>query len=81
MSQVIIYKQENGVPSIIIPSPEALKFYSIEQIAIKDVPAGKKFKIIDAADLQIVSDYPQEAWTVDEADVTDGTGRKLNEFN
>ena len=47
-------------------------------IAIKDVPYNKPFKIIDAADLP--QDVPQEAWTVDEADLTDGVGGESNEF-
>jgi hypothetical protein len=49
-------------------------------IAIKDVPAGKPFKIVDAAD--IPSDRSErDAWTVDEADLTDGIGGESNEFN
>jgi hypothetical protein len=42
-------------------------------VALKDVPAGKPFKIIDASD--IPSDRSQRnAWTVDEAELTDGAG-------
>jgi hypothetical protein len=78
---VIIYNQDNGIPAIVIPTPECLQTHSIFEIAIKDVPAGKKFKIIDAADLQSLADYPQESWTVDETDLTDGIGGESNEFN
>jgi hypothetical protein len=75
----IIYNQDNGVVAVIIPSPEALEQHSIEAIAIKDVPAGKPFKIVDAAD--IPSDRSdRDAWTVDEADLTDGVGGVSNEF-
>jgi hypothetical protein len=76
----IIYNQDNGVVAVIIPTPEALEKYGIQAIAIKDVPAGKKFKIVDAAD--IPSDRSdRDAWTVDEADLTDGIGGESNEFN
>ena len=51
MNQVIIYKQDNGVVAIVRPTEEALALYSIEAIAAKDVPAGKPFKIVDAADI------------------------------
>lgn len=76
--QVIIFNQDNGIPAVVIPTPEALQSHSIMQIAVKDVPAGKRFKIVDAADLP---DAPQETWVVDEADLTDGIGGESNEFN
>ena len=76
----IIYKQDNGVVAVIIPTPEALEQHSIQAIAIKDVPAGKPFKLLDVAD--IPSDRTdREAWTVDDADLTDGIGGESNEFN
>ena len=76
----IIYNQDNGVVAVIIPTPEALEKYGIQAIAIKDVPAGRKFKLVDAAD--IPSDRSdRDAWTVDEADLTDGIGGESNEFN
>ena len=79
MSQVIIYNQDNGVPAVIMPTEEALQQHGIMAIAIKDVPAGKPFKIVDADDLP--TDGPQEAWVVDEADLTDGVGGESSEFN
>jgi hypothetical protein len=78
MTQYIIYNQDDGVPAIVLPTPEILTQRSILEIAIKDVPAGKKFKIIDGADLP--TDYPQEAWSVNEADLTDGVGGQTNTF-
>ena len=80
MNKVIIYNQDNGVAAVIIPTQEALESYSIEAIAIKDVPAGKPFKIADVS--EIPSDRSQRnAWTVDEAYLTDGIGGESNEFN
>ena len=72
MSQVIIYSQDNGVPAIMTPTPEALEQHTIIEVAIKDVPAGKPFSIIDSSELP--QEAPQEAWIVDEADLTDGVG-------
>jgi len=75
----IIYKQDDGSVAVIIPTPEALALYGIEAIAAKDVPAGKPFKIIDAS--EIPADRSQRnAWTVDEADLTDGVGAEFNTF-
>jgi hypothetical protein len=79
MSQVIIYVQDNGIPAIIIPTQEYLDKYGIMAIAVKDVPAGRPFKIINESALP--QDVPQEAWVVDEADLTDGIGGESNEFD
>ena len=79
MTQVIIFNQDNGIPAVVVPTEEALQQHGIQAIAIKDVPAGKPFKIVDASELP--NDVPQEAWVVDEADLTDGVGGESNEFN
>ena len=47
----IIYPTDDGGVAIVIPAPEALETMTIEEIAAKDVPAGKPFKIIDTADV------------------------------
>ena len=78
MTQVIIYKQDNGIPAFVMPTQEALDQHGIMAIAIKDVPAGKPFKILDAAELP--QDVPQEVWVVDEEHLTDGIGGVSNEF-
>lgn len=78
MTQVIIYKQDNGVPAIVTPTPEALNIWGIMAIAVKDVPSGKPFKIMNGADLP--QDWPQELWEVNDADLTDGIGGDSNEF-
>jgi hypothetical protein len=63
MSQVIIYLQDNGVPAVVMPTPECLQSHSIEWIANKDVPgSGTPYWIVDAKDLP---DAPQEAWVID----------------
>jgi len=78
MTQVIIYNQDNGIPAVLTPTPECLQSHTIQEVAIKDVPAGKPFAIINASELP--QDAPQEAWLVDDADLTDDIGGESNEF-
>lgn len=47
MNQRIIYPTDDGV-AIIVPADCGL---TIEEIAAKDVPAGKPYKIVDVADI------------------------------
>ena len=47
----IIYKNSDNTVSIIIPSPEALQSMTIEQIALKDVPANTPYKIVDISEI------------------------------
>ena len=49
MNQRIIYQTEDGGVAIIVPSAEC--GLTIEQIAQKDVPAGKTYQIVDVADI------------------------------
>ena len=51
MNSRIIYPTDDGGVAVIVPAPEALETMTIEEIAAKDVPAGKEFKIIDTADV------------------------------
>ena len=44
MTQLIIYPTDNGGVAVIIPA------VSIE-LAMKDIPAGKPYKIVDVADI------------------------------
>ncbi len=78
MSKTIIFKQDNGRVSVIYPTPEAVAVYGIEAIAVKDVPAGKPFKIIDTRDLPPRDQ--RDGWTIDDALLTDGIGGESNEF-
>jgi hypothetical protein len=49
MNQRIIYPTDNGGVAVIVPAPEC--GLTIQEIADKDVPAGKPFKIVDVADI------------------------------
>jgi hypothetical protein len=71
MNQRIIYQNDAGGVSIIIPAPDC--GLSIEQIAAKDMPTGKPYKIVNASDIP-ADRSARNAWFVDAADLTDGVG-------
>lgn len=47
MNQRIIYPTDEGGVAIIVPAPEC--GLTIEEIAAKDVPEGKPYKIVDVS--------------------------------
>jgi hypothetical protein len=49
MNQRIIYPNDEGGVSILVPAPEC--GLTIEEIAAKDVPVGKPYKIVDVSDI------------------------------
>lgn len=57
----IIYPKDDGGVAIITPTPEALETMTVEEIAAKDVPAGKEFKIVDTADIPTDRTF-RDAW-------------------
>lgn len=67
----IIYKQDNGTISIIIPSPKETR--TIEEIARKDVPTGKAYKIVNVSDISHDRTF-RNAWTINDSELTDGVG-------
>jgi hypothetical protein len=48
MNQRIIYPTDDGGIAVIVPADCGL---TIEEIATKDVPAGKEYKIVDVSDI------------------------------
>ena len=59
MNQRIIYPNDNGGVSILIPAAEC--GLTIEEIAAKDVPKGKPYKIVDVADIPTDRTF-RDAW-------------------
>ena len=58
----IIYKTEDGGVAVVIPSSEYLSTNTIEQLAIKDVPSGAVYEIVE--DSVVPSDRTfRGAWT------------------
>jgi hypothetical protein len=63
MDKRIIYPTDDGGVAIIIPAESV-------EAAMKDIPAGKPYKIIDAADVPADREF-RNAWTADFSEVTE----------
>jgi hypothetical protein len=61
MNKKIIYKNEDGGISIIHPSPEFLQTHTIEEVALKDVPEGFEYEIIDEEEIPSDRTF-RDAW-------------------
>jgi len=68
MDKKIIYPKNAGI-SVITPTG----VLSVEETALKDVPSGVKYKIIDASDLPSDRDF-RNAWEFDFSIDFDGVG-------
>ena len=68
MEKKIIFPQETGI-AVINPTADL----TIEETALKDVPSGVKFKIINVSDLPENRDF-RNAWEYDFTDSYDGVG-------
>ena len=71
MSQRIIYQTDDGGVDVIIPASDC--GLTVEQIAAKDVPTGKPYRIVDVSEIP-ADRNKREAWTVSFDDLTDGVG-------
>jgi hypothetical protein len=63
MDKRIIYPTDDGGVAVIIPAESV-------EAAMKDVPADKPYKIIDAADVPADRTF-RNAWTADFSEVTE----------
>ena len=72
----IIYPNDDSGVAIVIPSPNTK--YTIDEIALKDVPAGRPYHIIEETDVPTDRTF-RSAW---EADFTEpeGFGIGADEF-
>ncbi len=71
MNERIIYQSEDGGAAVVIPAPDC--GLTVAQIAVKDVPAGRPFKIVDVSEIPADRTF-RAAWEVDPATLTDGVG-------
>jgi len=60
MDKLIIYPNDNGGVAILVPT-ESL------ELAMKDIPSGKPYLIVDAADIPTDRTF-RNAWTADFTD-------------
>jgi hypothetical protein len=65
MNKRIIYPNNDGGVSILIPTEEYLAEHTIEELAAKDVPEGKPFKIVDVSDIPTDRTF-RNAWEYQE---------------
>jgi len=79
MNSRILYKTDEGGVAVIVPAENALAEHTLEQIAEKDVPAGKPYKIVSVDDIPSDRTF-RNAWEADEADLTDGVGGEHDMF-
>ena len=63
MNSRIIFPNDEGGVAVIIPAAEC--GLTIEEIAAKDVPAGKQYKIVDVADIPTDRTF-RDAWEYQE---------------
>jgi hypothetical protein len=63
MNSRIIYPTDDGGVAVIIPAESV-------EAAMKDIPAGKPYKIIDATDVPADREF-RNAWTADFSEVTE----------
>ena len=59
MNKRIVYQNDEGGISIIVPADCGL---TIEEIAAKDVPAGKEYHIVDVSEIPTDRTF-RNAWT------------------
>ena len=59
----VIYPTDDGGVAVIVPAAEC--GLTIEEIAAKDVPAGKPYKIVDVADIPTDRTF-RNAWEYSE---------------
>jgi hypothetical protein len=65
MIQLIIYPKDDGGVCILTPAPEYLETHTIEELAAKDVPEGKPYKIVDGTDIPLDRTF-RDAWEYQE---------------
>ena len=64
MSNVIIWKQDNGTVAVTHPSNNC--GLTVDEIAKKDLPTGRKYKILDANELPEWDEF-RDSWTCDDS--------------
>jgi hypothetical protein len=65
VTKCIIFPNDEGGVSVIIPTSEYLLDHTIEELAAKDVPAGKPYQIVDVSEIPSDRTF-RDAWTYEE---------------
>ena len=64
MEKRILYQNDEGGISIIIPTAEWLESYTVEDLAQKDVPAGVNYWIVEVSEVPSDRTF-RDAWELD----------------
>jgi hypothetical protein len=65
MNQRIIYPNDDGGVSVVIPAPEFLQTHTIDDVIAQSVPEGKPYKIVDVSDIPTDRTF-RDAWEYSE---------------
>ena len=68
----IVYKNDDGSTALIIPMENC--GLTIEEIARKDVPAGKDYWFVEDDEALLISGEFGDAYDIDETNTPDGQG-------
>ena len=76
----IIYKNSDESVAVLIPSPRCLEKHTLGAIALKDVPEGLPFWLVEDDEIPADRSF-RDAWEIpDEWGEPDGYGSENNEF-
>lgn len=68
----IVYKNDDGSTALIIPMPNS--GLTIEEVARKDVPAGKDYWFVEDDEALLIASEFGNAYDIDETNTPDGQG-------
>lgn len=75
-----VYKNNDNSICVVIPTKEALSKHSIETIALKDVPTGVPFWLVENSEIPTDRTF-RDAWEIpEEWGEPDGYGSQYNTF-
>jgi hypothetical protein len=72
MKNIILFRNTDGQIAYLMPTSEAVETLGIGLIAMKDVPVGQPYKVVDSEDFP--TGVSMDLWEVDDADLDDGLG-------
>lgn len=76
----IIYKKPDNSLSILTPSPRCLASHTLQAVALKDVPEGLPFWIVDDSEIPTDRTF-RDAWEIpEEWGEPDGYGSPYHSF-
>ena len=67
----VVFKRPDGTVGILMPIDSCP--LTLDEIIIKDVPEGCKYKILNKEEIPTDRSF-RDAWTVADSDLTDGVG-------